>query len=88
MSEVPKTVRTKEVGPRAGFQFEKGAISQAGSISDRARPRLVGARGMHLEQDARVALDDEGIVGRWGHAPTPRPPADPARPRCSRAGPS
>ena len=24
MSEVPKTVRIKEVGPREGFQLEKG----------------------------------------------------------------
>ena len=28
MSEVPKTLRIKEVGPREGFQFEKGAISR------------------------------------------------------------
>jgi hydroxymethylglutaryl-CoA lyase len=33
MSDVPKTVRLKEVGPREGFQFEKGAISLADKIS-------------------------------------------------------
>ena len=33
MSDVPKTVRIKEVGPREGFQFEKGAISLADKIS-------------------------------------------------------
>src|SRR5918996_2202261 len=33
MSDVPKTVKIKEVGPREGFQFEKGAISLADKIS-------------------------------------------------------
>jgi hydroxymethylglutaryl-CoA lyase len=33
MSDVPKTVRIKEVGPREGFQFEKGAISLDDKIS-------------------------------------------------------
>lgn len=33
MSDLPKTVRIKEVGPREGFQFEKGAITLAGKIS-------------------------------------------------------
>ena len=26
MSDLPKSIRIKEVGPREGFQFEKGAI--------------------------------------------------------------
>jgi hydroxymethylglutaryl-CoA lyase len=33
MSDLPKSVRIKEVGPREGFQFEKGAISLADKIS-------------------------------------------------------
>jgi hydroxymethylglutaryl-CoA lyase len=33
MSDLPKTVKIKEVGPREGFQFEKGAISLAEKIS-------------------------------------------------------
>ena len=33
MSDIPKTVKIKEVGPREGFQFEKGAISLAEKIS-------------------------------------------------------
>ena len=33
MSDVPKTVKIKEVGPREGFQFEKGAITLADKIS-------------------------------------------------------
>ena len=33
MSDLPKTVKIKEVGPREGFQFEKGAISVADKIS-------------------------------------------------------
>ena len=33
MSDLPKTVRIKEVGPREGFQFEKGAISLADKIA-------------------------------------------------------
>jgi hydroxymethylglutaryl-CoA lyase len=33
MSDVPKTVKIREVGPREGFQFEKGAISLADKIS-------------------------------------------------------
>ena len=27
MSDLPKSVKIKEVGPREGFQFEKGAIT-------------------------------------------------------------
>ena len=33
MSDLPKSVKIKEVGPREGFQFEKGAISLADKIS-------------------------------------------------------
>jgi hydroxymethylglutaryl-CoA lyase len=33
MSDLPRTVNLKEVGPREGFQFEKGAISLADKIS-------------------------------------------------------
>ena len=33
MSDLPKTIKIKEVGPREGFQFEKGAISLADKIS-------------------------------------------------------
>ena len=33
MSDLPKSVTLKEVGPREGFQFEKGAISLADKIS-------------------------------------------------------
>jgi hydroxymethylglutaryl-CoA lyase len=33
MSDLPKTVKIKEVGPREGFQFEKGGISLADKIS-------------------------------------------------------
>jgi len=33
MSDLPKTVRIKEVGPREGFQFEKGGISLTDKIS-------------------------------------------------------
>ena len=33
MSDIPKTVKIKEVGPREGFQFEKGAISLADKVS-------------------------------------------------------
>src|SRR5204862_2951729 len=33
MSDIPKTVKIKEVGPREGFQFEKGAIGLADKIS-------------------------------------------------------
>jgi hydroxymethylglutaryl-CoA lyase len=33
MSDFPKAVKIKEVGPREGFQFEKGAISLADRIS-------------------------------------------------------
>src|SRR5216110_805826 len=33
MSDIPKTVKIKEVGPREGFQFEKGAISLEDKIS-------------------------------------------------------
>jgi hydroxymethylglutaryl-CoA lyase len=33
MSDLPKTVKIKEVGPREGFQFEKGAISLADKVS-------------------------------------------------------
>ena len=33
MSDLPKTVRIKEVGPREGFQFEKGGIGLADKIS-------------------------------------------------------
>ena len=33
MSDLPKSIRIKEVGPREGFQFEKGAISLADKIS-------------------------------------------------------
>jgi hydroxymethylglutaryl-CoA lyase len=33
MSDLPNSVRIKEVGPREGFQFEKGAISLADKIS-------------------------------------------------------
>ena len=33
MSDMPKAVTIKEVGPREGFQFEKGAISLADKIS-------------------------------------------------------
>jgi len=33
MSDLPKAVKIKEVGPREGFQFEKGAISLADKIS-------------------------------------------------------
>ena len=33
MSDLPKAVRIKEVGPREGFQFEKGAISLEDKIS-------------------------------------------------------
>ena len=33
MSDLPRTIKLKEVGPREGFQFEKGAISLADKIS-------------------------------------------------------
>ena len=33
MSDLPKSVKIKEVGPREGFQFEKGAISVEDKIS-------------------------------------------------------
>ena len=33
MSDLPKRVKIKEVGPREGFQFEKGAISLADKIA-------------------------------------------------------
>ncbi len=33
MSDMPKHVHIKEVGPREGFQFEKGDISLAAKIS-------------------------------------------------------
>jgi hydroxymethylglutaryl-CoA lyase len=33
MSDLPRQIRIKEVGPREGFQFEKGAISLAEKIS-------------------------------------------------------
>ncbi|HYE89433.1 MAG TPA: hydroxymethylglutaryl-CoA lyase, partial [Terriglobales bacterium] len=33
MSDLPKAVKIKEVGPREGFQFEKGAISLADKIA-------------------------------------------------------
>jgi hydroxymethylglutaryl-CoA lyase len=33
MSDLPKSVKIKEVGPREGFQFEKGPISLADKIS-------------------------------------------------------
>ena len=33
MSDLPKKIKIKEVGPREGFQFEKGAISLAYKIS-------------------------------------------------------
>ena len=33
MSDLPRQVKIKEVGPREGFQFEKGAISLADKIS-------------------------------------------------------
>ena len=33
MSDLPKHVHVKEVGPREGFQFEKGDISLAAKIS-------------------------------------------------------
>src|SRR5216110_2192951 len=33
MSDIPKTVKIKEVGPREGFQFEKGAIKLDDKIS-------------------------------------------------------
>ena len=33
MSDLPKAVKIKEVGPREGFQFEKGAISLEDKIS-------------------------------------------------------
>src|SRR5215510_322731 len=33
MSDMPKSVKLKEVGPREGFQFEKGAIGLADKIS-------------------------------------------------------
>jgi len=33
MSDLPKTVTIKEVGPREGFQFEKGGISLADKIA-------------------------------------------------------
>jgi hydroxymethylglutaryl-CoA lyase len=33
MSDLPRSVKLKEVGPREGFQFEKGAISLADKIS-------------------------------------------------------
>ena len=33
MSDLPKTIRIKEVGPREGFQFEKGGISLSDKIS-------------------------------------------------------
>src|SRR5262245_64613299 len=33
MSDVPKAIRIKEVGPREGFQFEKGAISLGAKVS-------------------------------------------------------
>jgi hydroxymethylglutaryl-CoA lyase len=33
MSDLPKSVKIKEVGPREGFQFEKGAISLQDKIS-------------------------------------------------------
>jgi len=33
MSDLPKTIKIKEVGPREGFQLEKGAISLADKIS-------------------------------------------------------
>ena len=33
MSDMPKHVRIKEVGPREGFQFEKGDITLAAKIS-------------------------------------------------------
>jgi hydroxymethylglutaryl-CoA lyase len=33
MSDLPKSVKIKEVGPREGFQFEKGAISLEDKIS-------------------------------------------------------
>ncbi|HBH03354.1 MAG TPA: hydroxymethylglutaryl-CoA lyase [Candidatus Rokubacteria bacterium] len=33
MSDLPKRVRIREVGPREGFQFEKGAISLADKVS-------------------------------------------------------
>ena len=32
MSDLPRQIRIKEVGPREGFQFEKGAISLAEKI--------------------------------------------------------
>ena len=40
MSDLPRTVKIKEVGPREGFQFEKGGISLADKISDRKSTRL------------------------------------------------
>ena len=33
MSDIPKTIKIKEVGPREGFQFEKGAITLEDKIS-------------------------------------------------------
>jgi hydroxymethylglutaryl-CoA lyase len=33
MSDLPKSVKLKEVGPREGFQFEKGAIGLADKVS-------------------------------------------------------
>ena len=37
MSDLPKAVKLKEVGPREGFQFEKGAISVEATNFDIAR---------------------------------------------------
>src|SRR3970040_2439443 len=33
MSDLPRTVKLREVGPREGFQFEKGAIGLADKIA-------------------------------------------------------
>ena len=49
MIDVPKTARIKEVGPREGFQFEKGAISR------RERKRQSAARRWdETSRDSRV----------------------------------
>ena len=75
MSDLPKRVKIKEVGPREGFQFEKGAISLADEdlAGRRALRHRPGDHRVHLVRQPEVGAPDGRRRARWWPASSGRP---------------
>ena len=66
MSDLPKSVKIREVGPREGFQFEKGAIGLAANAVDHGAQAIgalrckMFAKANPVEHFERVGGSDLG----------------------------